>query len=359
MNSGKQQMHSLSKKSAMVKSQPNILKIDQSSISLIKGFATKENKLTKKRNIQQLTIAPKTDKCLESPMKPSKTSRPISSPLCSKKSLEQYYSTNTTTSRKPIMKTPNQHYQYLGKTSEKTINTPITSTSIFTKAYDPFYQHQQKSHHRLLTPKQQVMKNDNKKYHNTPLFNPHSKTLCSSPENFFTRLKKNNEAIALKKEKLIQAKIKQEHEEVFRKNRQQKHNSIDLSITERIKNFYEWDNKRRNKLEEMKEESLRKELRTVLSRPKINRSIIGKNKRNTNRFIKRLYKEDPMKRKEKKEALMKIFEPTFVPKINVSRNKHSNFEVNQSHELKLNYLSSNTEALVRDRLFNTINKTIY
>lgn len=370
MNSSTISLKKFSKKTAT--SQSNIFKTRKSTESLIKALNSHRMKRNNKSNLKQLHTSSINDQYSKTPVKPIMTTRPTSSLLYSKKLLEEHYSSNTTsTSRRPI-KSPILKKNNLEKTSsENIIKTSHKSTSIFGRAFiktnKRFNHHQQKSEreNKLLALKKQVIaKNKNS---NTSLISQHSKTLCNSSDNFIERMKKNNEGLAMKEENIIKVKRKQACEEMLRKNRRQRgnHSSMDLSITERIKNFYDWDIKRKNKIEEMKEDSLQKELRTVLSRPQINSKSRKKNAsnskekytNNTNRVIKRLYIEDSIKRKEKQSILIKVFEPSFAPKTNASRNNHSKFSLDNSQEISMKYLSANTEAMLRDRLFHSINRT--
>ena len=107
-------------------------------------------------------------------------------------------------------------------------------------------------------------------------------------------------------------------------------------VNKKINEIYEWDAKRKQKIqmmEKMKKEKEQNELKNCF-KPQINNSskkIVRKHlNRSTDNAFERLYKEDVLKRKEKNEILKTIYTPLFKPVLN---KKGSSIELRDSPQV--------------------------
>ena len=115
-------------------------------------------------------------------------------------------------------------------------------------------------------------------------------------------------------------------------------------MDDRIKNLYEWDVKRKERLNEQiksKEKNIKINMK---KKPKIDKySYKITVNRKPDEIFKRLYKDDVIKRKERRELLQQIYTPSFRPNIadkkktrKKSQSKYSNINnsinnINSSH----------------------------
>ena len=88
------------------------------------------------------------------------------------------------------------------------------------------------------------------------------------------------------------------------------------SMDDVVKNFYEWDSKRKEKLNDKiktKEKNIKKDLK---KKPQINKNsyLITVN-RNPDQIFNRLYIDDINKRKERQQMLEHIYTPSFQPNL--------------------------------------------
>ena len=149
---------------------------------------------------------------------------------------------------------------------------------------------------------------------------------------FLERLAQNQEILRKKQEKLKEEKEKKLKEEKQKVKEKEKKISKAM-VNKKINEIYEWDAKRKEKIqrmEKMKKEKEQNELKNCF-KPQINNSskkIVRKHlNRSTDSAFERLYKEDVMKRKEKNEILKTIYTPIFKPTLN---KKGSSIEIRNS-----------------------------
>ena len=107
-----------------------------------------------------------------------------------------------------------------------------------------------------------------------------------------------------------------------------------IKFNEYLKSVNDYENKKKQKIENMRKQAQEKELKKVTNHPKINKgvNIKYKNKINPKNYsaVERLYTQDLIKRKEKKQILTKIYTPTFKP--NLYAKKIMINKTNQNHK---------------------------
>ena len=88
-----------------------------------------------------------------------------------------------------------------------------------------------------------------------------------------------------------------------------------------MKNFNEWDKKKKEKIEKLKKEKEEEEMKLLKDHPDTNKEENLKyniNPKNYN-IIERLYEQDIKKRKDKKLILTQIYTPPFKPQIHIDK----------------------------------------
>ena len=130
-------------------------------------------------------------------------------------------------------------------------------------------------------------------------------------ENNFLLQKNNRKERREKKEKVVKIEKKEEKKE---KPENKKKNE---EVEKMIKHFYDWENKRKEKLANKKKEEAGKEETEFDHMPKINKRYNSlANKKNKKKdepdVFTRLSKEDKML-KEKRQVLIDLYTPTFIP----------------------------------------------
>ena len=124
-----------------------------------------------------------------------------------------------------------------------------------------------------------------------------------------------------------------------------------VKFNEYLKTLNEYENKKKKKLENLRKQEAEKELRKITNFPKINKSTKYAIKPNQKNYstIERLYTQDIIKRKEKKQILTKIYTPSFKPYIYANnflkgklnqRNQNIRTEINEDEN---NYLFEDDE----------------
>ena len=102
--------------------------------------------------------------------------------------------------------------------------------------------------------------------------------------------------------------------------------------------------KKKQKIENMRKQAEEKELKKITNHPKINKgaNIKYKNKINPKNYsaVERLYTQDLIKRKEKKQILTKIYTPTFKPnlyakKIMINRTNQNQRNLNMNMNMNI------------------------
>ena len=260
---------------------------------------------------------------------------------------------------------------------DKSINDEKFSTT-----YQRFLDDDKKKKEKLEKMKKKKEEQDKKIYLYKPEINKKSKEIASkNKEDFYTRQKKLMEQ-KQKKEALL-------HDKFNKKEKDDKYKNRKKSVEETINKLYEWESRRKEKINkkiEKKEKEMEKEIQKMKAINKKSYKI--KVKRNPNHAVNRLYKLDVAKRKVKQEILDQLFSPTFQPivsqnlsqiKISTNRNSYINkkdtIEENNTmismgmknpNVSSCNFLTTNhkenvsddekVDQLIRDRVFSKIKK---
>ena len=119
-----------------------------------------------------------------------------------------------------------------------------------------------------------------------------------------------------------------------------------VKFNEYLKGVNDYENKKKQKIKNMRKEETEKELKKITNHPKINKGNIKYKINNKNySTIERLYTQDLIKRKEKKQILTKIYTPSFKP--NVYANK---IMINKSNQKNLNNLDYSNHYNLRTEI---------
>ena len=130
---------------------------------------------------------------------------------------------------------------------------------------------------------------------------------------------------------------------------------------------YDWENKKKEKVNKLKKESENKESKIL----KTNISFRQRpSEADLQSAFERLYKDDVLKRKQNQSVLNCIFTPSFKPQTNSNKNKlakterklnmtQSNFDVSNELDISMEQIrevqhSQKIENMIRNKLFNKI-----
>jgi len=254
---------------------------------------------------------------------------------------------------------------------------PINNEDKFSNIYNRFIEKDKKIKDKINIMKKNREEQENKKYLYKPEINKKSKILASIiKEDFFTRQDKLIEK-KKKNESLLRDKNKNKEKEkninksdikfslnlsVIHGNKKNRKRSVD----ETINKLYEWEIKRKEKINKKikyKENSIEN---NIQQKPKINKkSYKIANKNNSKKVIDRLYIYDIEKRKENKIILSQIYMPKFQPflikkspsKIN-SHNIINNNTIQSKNNINTNLNSENFSCnyLINNNIMENINE---
>ena len=189
------------------------------------------------------------------------------------------------------------------------------------------FKEDKKKRDKNIEKKREEIKNNEKQlYTYRPLLNKKSKKYCSmDKDNFLERQKKYDEKMKEKEKRYIEDLKKKEQEEIDnnncllkKKNRKESDTKINKkeSVDKMINDMYEWEKRRKEKLEKKQNEKKNNIETKYDYKPKINErsNSIAKNK---NRLkdpdvFSRLAKEDKLL-KEKRKLLIELYTPSFKP----------------------------------------------
>ena len=196
--------------------------------------------------------------------------------------------------------------------------------------------------------------NEKKLCSHKPKINKKSQELASKNKGDFYERQKKLMDDKKKKDALLKEKIqKKEYEEINKNNilltrnkanKEKKKKERKKSMDDVVKNFYEWDSKRKEKLNDKiktKEKNIKKDLR---KKPQINKNsyLITVN-RNPDQIFNRLYIDDINKRKERQQMLEHIYTPSFQPNlVNIKNPKKRNKNLSSYKNGHLNTMSYNS-----------------
>lgn len=237
----------------------------------------------------------------------------------------------------------------------------------FEQTYARFNEEDRRRKEKIAEMKKRLEEREIKNCCFRPKINKYSKELTkNNKDDFLTRQKKCEESHKRKdeqlKKNLEEKRVKEINKTKFiKKNKGSKEDKNDKKdIGKTIDKLYEWDKKRKIKIERQQKKCEEKEMRQTFC-PAINKrshlliTTKNKNKNNKNVFT-RLYRDEYEKTKERKRLLEQIYTPTFNPKINSE--KRIKFDKKPVEELKSpsEYLSNDLEDIFRGRIKLKMNK---
>ena len=198
------------------------------------------------------------------------------------------------------------------------------------------------------------VKPSNNNTENNPKENIISITEPTSNNNKINKKKEINSNF-LHKNTTIVTKIQRNPNKILKKslttytNKLTKKKFDPVKFNEYLKGINEYENRKKEKIEHMKKQEEEKELKKITYHPKINKESNLKFKVNPKNYstVERLYTQDLMKRKEKKQILSKIYAPTFKPKLYT--NKHVINKTNQRNQnIKTEIYESENNLIFED-----------
>ena len=198
------------------------------------------------------------------------------------------------------------------------------------------------------------VKPSNNNTENNPKENIISITEPTSNNNKINKKKEFNSNF-LHKNTTIVTKIQRNPNKILKKsmttytNKLAKKKFDPVKFNEYLKGINEYENRKKEKIEHMKKQEEEKELKKITYHPKINKESNLKFKVNPKNYstVERLYTQDLMKRKEKKQILSKIYAPTFKPKLYT--NKHVINKTNQRNQnIKTEIYESENNLIFED-----------
>ena len=199
------------------------------------------------------------------------------------------------------------------------------------------------------------VKPSNNDIENNPKENIISITEPTSNNNNKTKKKKEINSNFLHKNTTIVTKIQRNPNKILKKsmttytNKLAKKKFDPVKFNEYLKGVNDYENRKKEKIEHMKKQEEEKELKKITYHPKINKESNLKFKVNPKNYstVERLYTQDLMKRKEKKQILSKIYAPTFKPKLYT--NKHVINKTNQRNQnIKTEIYESENNLIFED-----------
>ena len=171
-----------------------------------------------------------------------------------------------------------------------------------------------------------------------------------------------------KKDAILKEKLKKKEIDDINKNnilltrnKERNRNNRKKSMDEVIKEMYQWDEKRKEKLNNKiknKEISIKKNLK---DKPQIDKNsyLITVN-RNPNKIFNRLYLDDVIKRQEKKKLLEYIYRPSFRPHLIKSKSPKKKYKscMNSRLNTKIFNTVQNEKNITNEQSDEEINKLI-
>ena len=242
----------------------------------------------------------------------------------------------------------------------------------FNLTYERFIENETKKKERISKLKKKREKFEKKIYPHQPKINEKSKKLTKSiTDDFLIRLEKYKKDQIEKEENLKQTVMKYEEEKINKNNflklyKKRTNGSIDKSsnrtiiITESVNKLYDWDKKRKQKIEnEIKRQDLIEKKGHV---PKINKNYQKKDKI-IQKIFDRLYNKNQYVFEFKKEILTQESTPKFQSllnknnnKVNISFNYSNNNAKFDNSDSTLNNYEDDKVINNTDRIINRNNK---
>ena len=236
--------------------------------------------------------------------------------------------------------------------AQKQIDTKNKQNDKFSTTYKRFIEEQKKKKEKIDEIKKTNEEKEKNLCYNKPKINKKSQELASKNKgDFYSRqiklMDEKKKRDALLKEKIRKKELEEINKNniLLKPNKERKKLDRKKSMDDAIKNIYEWDEKRKEKLNDKiktKEKNVKMNLK---SKPQINKNsyLITVN-RNPNKIFNRLYIDDINKRKQRKELLEHIYTPSFQPNLIKSKNNHKKRKryLSSYKNNRVNTMSSNT-----------------
>lgn len=227
---------------------------------------------------------------------------------------------------------------------------------MFNQTYERFNKLESERTQKIELLKKSMLEKEKKSYRKIPKINSQSKILAKTNEDFLTRQREKNKELNEKKKHMIEEYQKKEK---FIKPATKKVNQSEINKT--ISSLYEWEQKRKEKINNEKNKIEQKTLSKIQSRPQINKKsykiAVHKNTMlKSTQLVNRLYKEDVEKLSQKKLLLNKIYTPTFTPSINSER-KYDRTKARVLSSVNKTHLSDNIESILRDKIIKKRGRT--
>ena len=247
--------------------------------------------------------------------------------------------------------------------AQKQIDTKNKQNDKFSTTYQRFIEEQKKKKEKINEIKKTNEEKEKNLCYNKPKINKKSQELASkNKDDFYSRqIKLMDEK--KKRDALLKEKIRKKEQEEINKNnillkpsKERKKMDRKKSMDDAIKSIYEWDEKRKEKLNDKiktKEKNVKMNLK---AKPQIDKNsyLITVN-RNPNKIFNRLYIDDINKRKQRKELLEQIYTPSFQPNLVKSKNNHkkrkrylSSYKNNRVNTMSCNTIRSNFKSEAED-----------
>lgn len=197
----------------------------------------------------------------------------------------------------------------------------------FSSTYQRFVEEQEKRKQKITQMKIAREEKEKQIYSHQPKINRKSIEMVSNAkEDFFERQNKMLQEIKKKNEEQKEKIKKMENDKIKRT----KAILNDKSVDSTVKKLYEWEEKRKEKILQKKQNMENIIKSSITTKPKIDKNsmklAVTKNKTET---FDRLYKDDVIKRKQKKVLLEQIYKPSFRP---VLKDKFNSRMFNQKNK---------------------------
>ena len=121
----------------------------------------------------------------------------------------------------------------------------------------------------------------------------------------------------------------------------------DKKFHKQLESFNNWEKRRKERLEKLRQERIQKELDTVNNKYNVH----YKKKMTSDKLpdvLDRLYTKDIQKRKEKQQILTKIYTPTFTPFLYYKENLKKRLDERRKAEQKNQQRNNRTTAFYRN-----------
>lgn len=202
-------------------------------------------------------------------------------------------------------------------TNRNNLNNKTVNEDRFAITYKRFIEKDRKRKEKVSKMKKIKEEQENKIYSHKPVIDKNSRKISSkNNEDFFSRQKRLLEKKE-KKNDMIKRRIKENENVQIKTNKKLKNKKDrEKSVEETIHKLYDWETKRKEKLNQIRKSEERKKLYNNFHSKSKNKVRV-----NPDDVVNRLYKVDIEKRREKAVLLKNSLTPTFQPTL--TRNNSS------------------------------------